>query len=266
MPIIIFVIVVFVVLIKSCLNNAEEKIQDDLNSFLQKHIDYEDQQFVNSKNNQKVVEKGIPIPSYHPRDTGKYFLLEKKRNADGSIKTLYKRVDRNLTQFYVIEFYCSTGEYKEVAYGEETLRNVKDFGSGDWYKLDMVSRDTYVYKFVCTTPKKESVDKQQISAAKSSEMIEKGELIPRSVDGDRGQYYLLDKVKMDGGIIATLHKRIGTDGTAGYTRLEFDCSRYMVKEVGYGEGSVENIEVYQSDWIDLVDGSSKSDLFNYVCR
>lgn len=46
-------------------------------------------------------------------------------------------------------------------------------------------------------------------------------LIPRSVPGDKGKYYLIEK-KKQGDVIATLHKRVGVE-TVDYTRLETNC-------------------------------------------
>ncbi|MFV4917960.1 hypothetical protein Q5E55_006895 [Acinetobacter baumannii] len=55
-------------------------------------------------------------------------------------------------------------------------------------------------------------------------------LIPRSVQGDKGKYYLIEK-KKQGDIIITLHKRIGVE-TTDYTRLETNCKTMKMREIG----------------------------------
>ncbi len=87
--------------------------------------------------------------------------------------------------------------------------------------------------------------------------------VPRSMAGDKGQYFLLETVRK-GRTIATLHKRIGVD-TIGFTRLEIDCAARRVKDVGYGEGSVDAVRPVTGDWYDLVPGSSKSDVAAFAC-
>ena len=91
-----------------------------------------------------------------------------------------------------------------------------------------------------------------------------GILIPRSVGGDKGQYYLLDK-KKSGAIVETLHKRIGID-SVGYTRMKINCETAQVQEVGYSETSVDDIVPNPTDWYDLVANSSKYDLYTFVCK
>lgn len=91
-----------------------------------------------------------------------------------------------------------------------------------------------------------------------------GVLIPRSVGGDKGQYYLLDK-KKSGAIVETLHKRIGVD-SIGYTRMKINCETAQVQEIGYSETSADDIVSNPSNWYDLVPSSSKYDLYTFVCK
>ena len=85
---------------------------------------------------------------------------------------------------------------------------------------------------------------------------ESGQPIPRSTTGDKGRYYLLEKSR-EGDIVKTLHKRVGAD-TVGFTRMEINCGNMKLKEIGYGEGSVSNIRINETDWFDSVPGSSKA--------
>jgi hypothetical protein len=91
-----------------------------------------------------------------------------------------------------------------------------------------------------------------------------GILIPRSVSGDKGQYYLLDK-KKSGAIVETLHKRIGVD-SIGYTRMKINCETAQVQEIGYSETSADDIVSNPTNWYDLVANSSKYDLYTFVCK
>jgi hypothetical protein len=89
-------------------------------------------------------------------------------------------------------------------------------------------------------------------------------LIPRSMPGDKGKYYLLDS-KKTGDIVQALHKRVGVD-SVGFTRTETNCKTHQMREIGYGEDSQNNIKTNPTKWFDLVSGSSKSDLAIFVCK
>lgn len=89
-------------------------------------------------------------------------------------------------------------------------------------------------------------------------------LIPRSVQGDKGKYFLLER-KKTGNIVRALHKRVGVD-SIGYTLTETDCSIMKMRQLGYSEISPSAIKEEPTKWFDLVPGSSKSDLANFVCR
>lgn len=89
-------------------------------------------------------------------------------------------------------------------------------------------------------------------------------LIPRSVDGDKGKYYLLES-KRNGNIITAIHKRVGVYDTY-YTKTETNCSTMKMRELGGSDVSVKSINNSPTKWFDLVSGSSKSDLANFVCK
>ncbi len=89
-------------------------------------------------------------------------------------------------------------------------------------------------------------------------------LIPRSVAGDKGQYYLLEK-KKKANVVTAIHKRVGVYAT-DYTKTETNCSTMKMREIGTGEGSISAIKVNPTPWFDLVEGSSKSDLAYFVCK
>lgn len=97
----------------------------------------------------------------------------------------------------------------------------------------------------------------------SGDTESEGTLIPRSAY-DKGKYYLLDK-KQSGEILTTLHKRVGVD-TIGYTLMNINCATAQVQELGYSEVSAEDITQELSNWYDLVPGSSKHDIYSFVCN
>lgn len=100
----------------------------------------------------------------------------------------------------------------------------------------------------------------------SSKAVEKSEsevLIPRSVAGDQGKYYLLSSIR-EGNTITTIHKRVGPD-SIGYTKSEINCTNTKYRVLGYSEISVKAIEESAGEWTELIQGSSKSDLVNFVC-
>jgi hypothetical protein len=88
--------------------------------------------------------------------------------------------------------------------------------------------------------------------------------IPRTVAGDKGKYFLLEK-KRTGNIVRALSKRVGVDST-GYTITETNCLTKHMRELGYSEESPSAIKEQATKWFELVPGSSKSDLANFVCK
>lgn len=88
--------------------------------------------------------------------------------------------------------------------------------------------------------------------------------IPRSMAGDKGQYFLLE-AKIEAGIVKALHKRVGPSGT-GFTRTEINCKAMRIRDMGYSEDSAAAIKIAPGKWYELVAGSSKSDLVNFVCN
>jgi hypothetical protein len=103
------------------------------------------------------------------------------------------------------------------------------------------------------------------SSAKNDNPKSQSEIIiPRSVSGDKGKYFLLEK-KRNGNIVRALHKRVGVD-SIGYTLTETNCVTMRMREIGYSEESPTAIKENPSKWFDLVPGSSKSDIANFICQ
>ena len=104
-----------------------------------------------------------------------------------------------------------------------------------------------------------------LSAIYASPVLSQQETpIPRSVAGDKGKYYLLE-AKRAGDIVKAVHKRVGVD-SVGYTRTETNCKTMLMREIGYSEESATKISSNPTKWSELVPGSSKSDLANFVCK
>lgn len=90
------------------------------------------------------------------------------------------------------------------------------------------------------------------------------ELIPRSM-AEKAKYYLIS-VENDGEYLKTVHRRTSSWGT-GYSVTRIDCNRKRYMDLGYGDGSVSSIKMYDKTmWANIVPGSSKSDLVGFVCK
>jgi hypothetical protein len=103
-------------------------------------------------------------------------------------------------------------------------------------------------------------------ASNSTKALAKNEsevLIPRSIAGDQGKYYLISSNR-EGDVITTLHKRVGL-ASIDYTKSEINCTNMMYRVIGYSEISANAVQARTGEWSDLVQGSSKSDLVNFVC-
>jgi hypothetical protein len=103
----------------------------------------------------------------------------------------------------------------------------------------------------------------QVCAADTSA---EGAPLYRNVPGDKGKYYLI-KQDRKGSIVTAVHKRVGVD-TVGFSQTEINCATKQYRDLGYGEDGPASIRPYTpvGNWTDLVAGSSKSDLVNFVCR
>jgi hypothetical protein len=90
-------------------------------------------------------------------------------------------------------------------------------------------------------------------------------LIPRSMAGDKGKYYLLEK-KATGATLQVVHKRVGVE-SVDYSRTEINCKTRQYRELAYSSESVAAMKpVPGAKWTDLVSGSSKSDLVAFACK
>ena len=88
--------------------------------------------------------------------------------------------------------------------------------------------------------------------------------IPRSMSGDKGRYFLIYS-KQDAGLIQAISKRVGVDSIV-YSKIEMNCMTRKMRGLGESETSVEDIQTNPTPWFDLISGSSKSDLANYLCH
>lgn len=90
------------------------------------------------------------------------------------------------------------------------------------------------------------------------------ELIPRSM-AEKAEYFLISAEK-DGEYLKTVHRRTSSWGT-GYSVTRIDCNNKRYMDLGYGDGSQSNIKLYdKTQWTKPIQGSSKSDLVNFVCK
>lgn len=89
-------------------------------------------------------------------------------------------------------------------------------------------------------------------------------LIPRSISGDKGRYYLLESTRT-GNVVRAVHKRVGVD-SVDFTKTETNCKTRQMRELGSGENAVQNIKGSATKWFELVPGSSKSDLAHFICE
>ena len=124
---------------------------------------------------------------------------------------------------------------------------------------NLLSRENADSKTTATkgTPHLPAISNNQIPK------ITMDKIIPNSRASDRGEYHLLGMKRL-GTLITTIHKRVGSD-YVGYTVCEINCERHQIRDLGYGEGSIDDIKSSTSEWYELVPGSSKSDLFSFVC-
>jgi uncharacterized protein YgiM (DUF1202 family) len=139
---------------------------------------------------------------------------------------------------------------------------VKEF-QGDWARISRYnSKDSQVSEWVFS----KFLASQQLEKPKSKyETNSIFEHIMRT-NRDKGKYFLVYLEKKANTFIA-INQRVGVSYN-GYTKTEINCANMMYRVLGYTEGHIEYFEHAEdegSKWSDLVPGSSKSDLVNYVC-
>jgi hypothetical protein len=84
---------------------------------------------------------------------------------------------------------------------------------------------------------------------------------------DKGKYYLVESNRVGNNYI-NIVKRVGVDSVV-YTKTEVDCGRRVFRFLGESYESASSIKEApstSSTWTELVPGSSKSDLVNFICK
>jgi hypothetical protein len=92
------------------------------------------------------------------------------------------------------------------------------------------------------------------------------EHIPRS-SYEQARYWLL-YIEKRANTFMTIHER-ESEKSIAYTKTEINCSTEQYKFLGDSIAMPDNLylrEEEASNWVNIVPGSSKSDLLNYVCH
>lgn len=93
--------------------------------------------------------------------------------------------------------------------------------------------------------------------------------------GDKGAYYILESKELGDGVLQVLSSRIGKgNASTDFTELKVNCKtkQYFVLALGEENGAkdkpTEELKDWskQSKWTSLVEGSSKYDLVEFVCK
>ncbi|MFY4805854.1 hypothetical protein ACOTVJ_05595 [Aliarcobacter butzleri] len=84
-------------------------------------------------------------------------------------------------------------------------------------------------------------------------------------NGDKGKYYLVS-VEKTGNTFSVSHKRVGIYDTV-YSKTEINCKKRQIKGLAESYTGFEKMTYYKdSNWSDIVDGSSTSYLVGYICK
>lgn len=106
----------------------------------------------------------------------------------------------------------------------------------------------------------------------SSNQIARNYILYPVYEADSKATYYIDTnsiVLNEEGLVTLISKRIGPDVTS-YTLIKIDCINKKYIELGYSEESEQEISLYEGKqptyWSELMDGSSKFHLVQYVCN
>jgi hypothetical protein len=139
---------------------------------------------------------------------------------------------------------------------------VKEF-QGEWARISSYnSKDNQVSEWVFSTFLVAQQPERPKSKYETNSIFEH---LMRTTN-DKGKYFLVYLEKKANTFIA-INQRVGVSYT-GYTKTEINCSNMMYRVLGYTEGHIEyfeHAEDEESKWSNLVSGSSKGDLVNYIC-
>lgn len=90
---------------------------------------------------------------------------------------------------------------------------------------------------------------------------------------DKGSYSIIELSDLGNNEYSALTNRIGKNREyTDFTSVTINCSNYTFKATasGYEEGAHDKpnkpLNSYNSDWAEIVEGSSKYDLVNFVCK
>ena len=94
-------------------------------------------------------------------------------------------------------------------------------------------------------------------------------LIPRS-HPEKCKYYLVYS-RTNGNIKRVVSKQVCPKNKyyngISFSIIDISCKNKEFKYIGYGENDISHISLSSpSRWVKLVDGSSKADLVNFVCK
>lgn len=121
----------------------------------------------------------------------------------------------------------------------------------------------------CSSPKTPSPESsvqqvQQNSHLKNTDILYRTE---PTASGQPAKYYIIES-KKKGNLIEVLSRREGSSGIT-WIKVQIDCKNKRMRTIaeGYDDFSTfEELPKNQQKWYELYDGSSKSDLFNYICK
>lgn len=82
-------------------------------------------------------------------DKGKYYLLSVEKNGN-LFEVIHKRIGLDSTGFSKTKINCSTKQYQDLGYGEDSINNIKEYPSVQWTSLVSGSSKSDLVNFVCS--------------------------------------------------------------------------------------------------------------------
>ncbi len=109
-----------------------------------------------------------------------------------------------------------------------------------------------------------------IEQAQSSTYFKSTDILYRTepiASGKAAKHYIVEQNKK-GKLIEVLSRREGPSGVI-WTKVEIDCEKKKMRTIAEAYDDLSTLEELpkdQQNWYDLVYGSSKSDLFEFICK
>lgn len=122
----------------------------------------------------------------------------------------------------------------------------------------------------CSSNTEQTGSTKPIEQVQSSSYFKSTDILYRTepiASGQAAKYYIVEQNKK-GKLIEVLSRREGSSGVI-WTKYEIDCAKKKMRTIAEAYDDLSTLKELPKDqqkWYELMYGSSKSDLFEFICK